>query len=392
MTLLIDPPHAEGHGRLWSHLASDTSYAELHAFARLLGIPERGFDRDHYDIPAEWYTRVIEAGARPVSSRELIGRLVRSGLRRRKHETPAPRRPGRPLLRPPRLRPGDVVAVVAPAGPVASGRLAAGVEVLRSWGLEVRVASPRTGSQSWLAGDDEARAAELVAAWTDPEVRAVVATRGGFGSQRVLSRVDWGSLAAAGPKLMVGFSDVTALHQAVAGTLGLVSVHGPVAASLGDRDDRTREWAQELLFDGALPPLTGLTPLVSGRATGILLGGNLTVLAAAVGTAWSRPATGSIVLLEDVGEQPYRLDRALTQLEQSGWLDDVRGVVLGDFTDCGDAVAVRRLLAARLGQLGVPVVADAPIGHGVTNLAVPLGVTATLDADAGTLEMGRALL
>lgn len=391
MTLLIDPPNAEGHGRLWSHLASDASYAELHEFARTLGIPERGFDRDHYDVPAEWYTRVVEAGARPVSSRDLILRLVHSGLRRRKHQTPAPRRPGRPLLRPGRLRPGDAVAVVAPAGPVAADRLGAGIEVLRSWGLEVREPLARPGEHAWLAGSDEERAAAFVSAWTDPRVRAVVATRGGFGSQRALSLLDWEALASAGPKLVVGFSDVTALHQAVAAMLGLVSVHGPVTASLGDRDDATREWMRGLLFDGVVPALTGLTPLRGGRATGVLVGGNLTVLASAVGTPFTRPAAGSIVVLEDVGEQPYRLDRALTQLAQSGWLDEVRGVVVGEFTDCGDPAAVRALLADRLGALGVPVVAGAPVGHGATNLALPLGVNATLDADSGRLEVKRAL-
>src|SRR3954449_1837269 len=119
VTLLIDPPNSPGHGRLWSHLASDSSYEELHRFAQGLGIPQRGFDRDHYDVPAERYEAVVAAGAVPVSSRELIDRLRKAGLRRRKAQTPAPKRPGRPLIRAPRLQPGDRVAVVAPAGPVA---------------------------------------------------------------------------------------------------------------------------------------------------------------------------------------------------------------------------------------------------------------------------------
>ncbi len=104
MVVIVDPPNAAGHGRLWSHVASDSSFEELHAFARGFGIPERGFDRDHYDVPAEWYSRIVAAGAQPVSSRELIARLTMAGLRRPKAHTLAPRRPGRPLLRPPRLR------------------------------------------------------------------------------------------------------------------------------------------------------------------------------------------------------------------------------------------------------------------------------------------------
>ena len=139
MTLLIDPPNAPGHGRLWSHLASDASFDELHAFARTLGIPERGFDRDHYDIPAERYDSVIAAGADPVSSRELISRLRAAGLRRRKSEVLGSGRPGRALVRPERLRPGSRVAVVATSGRVPAARLGAGLEILRGWDLEVHL-------------------------------------------------------------------------------------------------------------------------------------------------------------------------------------------------------------------------------------------------------------
>jgi hypothetical protein len=179
MTVIVDPPETLGHGRLWAHVASDSSFEELHAFARRLGIPERGFDRDHYDVPAEWYQKLVDAGARPVSSRELVARLVASGLRRPKAHTLFPRRPGRLLLRPPRLTPGDVVAVVLPAGPVDPARLRAGVAVLRGWGLEVRLPEPGVASHGWLAASDEARSRELTAAWTAPDVRAVWAARGG---------------------------------------------------------------------------------------------------------------------------------------------------------------------------------------------------------------------
>jgi hypothetical protein len=141
---------AAGHGRLWSHLASDSSYAELHRFAQSLGIPRRGFDRDHYDVPAERYDEVVAAGAVPVSSRELIDRLGAAGLRRRKSQTLAPRRPGRPLLRARRLSRGARVAVVAPAGPVPDERLEAGLAVLRSWGLDVSVGEHERGSHERL--------------------------------------------------------------------------------------------------------------------------------------------------------------------------------------------------------------------------------------------------
>ncbi|RYP86042.1 DUF4031 domain-containing protein [Nocardioides guangzhouensis] len=374
MTVLIDPPNAAGHGRLWSHLASDTSYDELHAFARGLGVPERGFDRDHYDVPAEWYDRVVAAGALPVSSRELISRLRHAGLRRRKSEALRPRRPGRSLLRPRALRRGDVVALVAPAGPADGERVEAGAALLASWGLEVRpAAEPGTAPYPWLVDHDEARAEALADAWRDPEVAAVWCVRGGFGAHRILDLLDWDALALAAPKTLIGFSDVTALHQAFASRLGVATVHGPMAASLADRDVATREAFRALLMDGEAVDVRGHT-VVDGEATGPLVGGNLTVLATSSGTPLTHPAAGSIAVLEDVGEEPYRLDRSVTQLLRAGWFDEVRGIVLGQFTDCRDPAAVRALLADRLGGLGVPLLADAAVGHEDTNLAVPLGV------------------
>ena len=389
--LLIDPPNSAGHGRLWSHLASDTSYDELHAFAATLGIPRRGFDRDHYDIPAERYEEVVASGAVPVASRELIVVLTRAGLRRRKSQTLAPRRPGRPLLRAPRLRVGDRVAVVAPAGPVLPERLEAGLSVLRSWGLDVVLGEHVVGGDrrwEYLAAEDAARAGDLMRAWCDPNVSALVCARGGYGVHRMVDLLDWPALAKAGPKVLVGFSDVTALHQAFAAHLGMSTVHGPVVTSLGAGDDESRERLRSLLLD----PVPGLsiTPtaartVVGGQADGVLVGGNLALVAAEAGTPNRMPAAGSIAVLEDVDEPAYRLDRLLTQLLRSGWFDQVHGIVLGDFTGGVTTETLDDLARDRLGALGVPVVAGAAFGHAARNLAFPLGVRAHLDADAGSV-------
>jgi muramoyltetrapeptide carboxypeptidase len=397
LTLLIDPPNAPGHGRLWSHLASDASYDELHRFAQGLGIPRRGFDRDHYDIPAERYASVLAAGAEPVSSRELIARLYAAGLRRRKADVLAPRRPGRPLVRAPRLRRGDTVAAVAPCGPVAADRLDAGLAVLRSWGLEVREGEHVRGDAprlDYLAADDHARAADVVRAWTDPEVSAVWCVRGGYGAQRLVDELDWPALAAAGPTVLVGFSDVTALHQAFAARLGVSTIHGPNLAGLGGGDAESREHLRRLLLEPARGEV--LTPepartLVPGRADGVLVGGTLALLAADVGTRSSTPAAESLVVLEDVREPAYRIDRMLTQLLRSGWFDGARGIVLGEFIGV-PADQLDAVVADRLVPLGVPMVAGVPFGHGARNLAFPLGVRAALDADAGTLVLRDAPL
>ena len=389
MTIIIDPPNAAGHGRLWSHLASDTSYDELHAFALGMGVPQRGFDRDHYDVPSEWYDRVVAAGATPVTSRELIHRLRAAGLRRRKSEALRPRKPGRTLLRPRILAPGDTVATVAPAGPASPERVAAGLAELRSWGLEVREPGlAGTAPHSWLVDSDRARADALTAAWLDPGVAAVWCVRGGYGAQRVVDLLDWEALAHATPKLLVGFSDVTALHQAFAARLGVATVLGPVLTSIAEADEATRVATRRLLMDGRATDVPGSTA-VPGGADGVLDGGNLKVLATSAGTPLTHEATDSIAVLEDVREEPYRLDRSITQLLRAGWFDGVRGIVCGQFTACGDdPQVVRALLMDRLGSLGVPLLLDAPMGHDRSNLPLPLGVRARLDV----ADSGRGLL
>lgn len=399
MGILIDPPAWPAHGRLWSHLVSDTSLDELHAFAAEHGIPRRGFERDHYDVPADAYDQLVAAGAMPVTSREVVQRLTAAGLRRRKAVSMARRAVGNALLRPPRLEVGDVVAVVAPSGVVPEDRLHVGVERLTSWGLEVRLAPHVLGAHAqldYLAGEDHDRAADFADAWLDPTVSAVWAARGGYGAQRMLDLLDWRRLAEAEPKVLVGFSDITALHQAMASRLGLVTILGHVVTSLGAATEASADELRRQVMDpdAVVDLLAGhvTTTIVGGRATGVLVGGNLAMLTAEVGTSFSRPAAGGIVVIEDVGEEPYRIDRMLTQLVRSGWFGGVAGVVVGAFTDCGDEVEVQTVLEQRLRPLGVPVVRGFDIGHTDSSATVPLGVEATLDAEAGSLVLSMPAL
>jgi muramoyltetrapeptide carboxypeptidase len=296
----------------------------------------------------------------------------------------------RELRRPRRLVPGDRVAVAAPAGPVDQERLAAGVDVLRGWGLAVDLLPGTTGRHEvlpYLAGDDVARAKEFRFAWLDPSYAAVFCARGGYGVQRMLPFLDPAELTAPEPKVLVGFSDVTALHE-VFNAAGIVTVHGPMAGSveqLRTSGDRLRA----LLFepDGVTDLLAphGATTIVGGRASGRLLGGNLALLAASLGTPTSLVPDGDVVVLEDVGEDAYRLDRLVTQLLRAGWFDGVAGVVLGSFTEAPDPEVADVVLVERLEPLGVPMVSGAAIGHTPANLAVPLGAPVALDADDRTL-------
>lgn len=392
MSLLIDPPTWPARGSLWSHLVSDVGADELHQFAERAGLPSRAFHLDHYDVPARAYEEILAAGARPVSSRELVETLARTGQRRRKADTLRPRRPGSRLLRPPRLRPGDPVAVVAPAGPVPAARLDRGLAVLRSWGLRVHVGEHVLATHprlAHLAGTDDERADDLVQAWCRADVRAVFAARGGSGAHRLIDRLDWDRMTAAGPRILVGFSDVSALHEAVATRLGVVSVHGPVVASLGEAPEETASAVRDLLFhaDRALLAGTPLLPGAGGSAEGVLLGGNLAVLAASLGSASSRPSAGGIAVFEDVGEPAYRVDRMLTALLRAGWFDEVRGIALGAFSGSDDPAQVTAVLVERLAALDVPVLTGLPIGHVPDNRPLPLGVRARIDADTGTLEV-----
>lgn len=281
------------------------------------------------------------------------------------------------------------MAVVAPSGPVDPDALDAGVAWLRGIGLDVRVGKHVHDRWGYLAGDDAARAADLQDAWCDPEIAAVLCARGGYGAVRVLDHLDWSALAAAAPKPLHGSSDITALHVAFGKRLGVATSFGPMVATLLADPDPVSATAAQAALLGTPRPVTGGHPLVPGRAVGPLTGGNLSLLVSLLGTPYAPPpARGHIVLLEDVGEKPYRIDRMLTQLLMSGRLDGAAGVALGSWTDCGDPDELRAVLSERLTGLGVPIVAGLPIGHGRPQHTVTLGADAVLDADSGTLAPG----
>jgi muramoyltetrapeptide carboxypeptidase len=311
----------------------------------------------------------------------------------------------RSLARPRALRPGDRVAVLCASGPVDAQALATGLDVLRFAGLDpvsYPSASEPGGFREYLAGDDKTRAADLVAALTDPSIAGLLFAKGGYGAQRTLEAVNWDALAGLPPKVLVGYSDVTAVLEAVATRLGwaslfgpLISVHEPAAHySLGSllRTLMRPAEATEIRYPDAVT-ITG------GRARGVTMGGTLTLLASSLGTPTSWPARGGILLVEDVDEEPYRLDRALTQLRRSGYLDGVAGIVAGSFVNCGPREEVQEILAERLGGLGdrgsrnylsdpgVPMIAWANVGHGGKFQTFPIGIAAELDAETATLRL-----
>jgi muramoyltetrapeptide carboxypeptidase len=297
------------------------------------------------------------------------------------------------MICPSPLRPGDTIALVSPSGPVPADRVEAAVDVISGWGLVPRVYPHVLERHGYFGGTDHQRLGDLNEALADPLIRAVWCTRGGYGVQRIVDQLDL-TAVTADPKLVVGFSDITALHLSLWRRARLTTIHGAVAAQLDKGATsitalgvRHALMTTEPVFVEADPAEGTHAVRAGGRASGHLLGGNLSLLAASVGTVDFPDLTGAILLIEDVDEAPYRVDRMLTHLLRAGVLQGLSAVAIGQFTNCGEVAGV---IAERLAALGVPLLGGLPIGHGDQHLAVPLGTAATLDADAGTLMVSPA--
>ena len=276
--------------------------------------------------------------------------------------------------------------VIAPSSSFDRTRFAQGLPLLEAR-YRVELAPHLFEKRGFLAGTDAQRLLDLESALDDPEVSALVAARGGYGATRLLPDLTVERVARAG-KWLVGFSDLTALH-ALWARAGLCSIHGAMVASLWEGAETTqRAWFD--LLEGAAPEgFRGLTPVSAGRAQGRLFGGNLTVLAALVGTPYMPDLAGTVLALEDVTERPYRIDRTLTAMRQAGVFAGVQAVLLGQFTECGagpDGTTADDVLREQFTALGVPVLADAPFGHVADNRPLLFGATAHVDADAGTVD------
>jgi muramoyltetrapeptide carboxypeptidase len=313
--------------------------------------------------------------------------------------------PAAPVL-PPRLRPGDLVGLVNPAGATWNP---VDIDVVRetfeALGLRVRVGEHVLDRYGYLAGRDEDRAADLNRMFRDPEVRGIVCVRGGWGCARILPMLDYDAVARD-PKVLLGYSDVTALHAALHARTGLVTFHGPVGIATWNRFNV--EWLRQVVFEGeavtfrnddsfnpdaTLVQRENRTRLIRpGTARGRLLGGNLTVLSAIVGSEYLPDFTGCVLFLEDVGEAPYRVDRMMTQLALAGILDRAEAVVFGTCSDCGPgsgfgSLTLDDILVERLEPLGIPAWHGAQIGHIDRQFTLPVGVEVEVDAEAGTIRM-----
>jgi muramoyltetrapeptide carboxypeptidase len=337
----------------------------------------------------------------------IIAPLVALCLSQAEHSVG--QQPAGDWIKPPALRSGDTIAFVAPSGPVNVAQLQEYARALDRDGFRVILPSGIDRREGYLAGSDEQRANELNAMIRDPDVRAIFPARGGYGLTRILDRLDYQALRD-NPKIIIGYSDITALHLAVARKAKVVTFHSPVplsnlyqghlpqfayAEALFRRAILSSEYQEQASgyritsVAGSQTATAEPQTLVGGKAQGRLVGGNLTLISATMGTEYEIDPQGGLLFLEDVDEAPYRVDRMLSQLRLSGVLEKVAGVILGDFSHQEGAtqVEMQGVLRSYFANSGYPVIWKFPLGHVPCNATLPIGVMAEMDADQCWIQL-----
>lgn len=310
--------------------------------------------------------------------------------------------PSRKMIKPPALKQGDRVAVVAPAGAADDqAHIDRALAKLRDLGFAPVVTPNILKRHGYLAGTDDQRAADLNLAFADPSFKAIFALRGGYGVSRLLHLLDYESLRQ-NPKVVLGYSDITALHNAIVARAGIVSFHGPCGESTWNAYAR-ESLLRVCMQSGPAGPVPapekpeGRHTLMPGKGRGVLVGGNLSLVVATYGTPYLPDLTGKIVVLEDIGEDPYRVDRMLTHLFLGGQITKAAGIVFGNFRDrpragdtppeAGKTFSLQQVLEDRCRTIGVPAFRGLPMGHLADNHVIPFGVEAEMDADCQTLTL-----
>jgi muramoyltetrapeptide carboxypeptidase len=289
-------------------------------------------------------------------------------------------------LKPNRLKPGDTLGIIAPSSPFQQDTFDQGLAVLQAMGFQTCLADGLFENQGYLAGSDERRSAQLQQMFADDSIQGIICARGGYGALRFLALLDF-ALIAKHPKPFIGFSDITALHQAFLTKANLVTFHGPMVCSLGKNDSASRKVMEDILTGMAVSKLMAAEPrpLRKGVAQGTVVGGNLATLCHLLATPFIQPLEGKVLLLEEVNEAPYRIDRVLTQMKMAGCFKGLAGVMVGQFEGCGPQELIEHILLDCFDDENLPIAAGFDVGHGQRNHTVVLGVQARLDTGRGIL-------
>lgn len=278
------------------------------------------------------------------------------------------------IFYPPPIKKGDTIGLVAPAGSWNEDLFKQGIGILADFGFKVKFPRDFAQNQGYLAGSDAFRTEVFHDMWRDPQVAAILAVRGGYGSLRILPRIDY-NLIKTHPKPFIGFSDISALHSAILQKSGLITFHGPMLTTLGQSDRQSLSSFFHTLTHGSCPPpLTNTIEILKqGYGAGRLAGGNLTTLNHLVATQYEVCWENKIVFLEDIGEAPYRIDRLLTHLVTAGRFHGVSGLLLGSFSKCGDIELIWQRVLELFQDEDFPIIANCPFGHDRENMMLPLG-------------------
>jgi len=286
-----------------------------------------------------------------------------------------------PLI-PPRLRRGDTIGIVAPASHFDLEKFNRGITVLKSMGFNTSIPEILFKKKGYFAGSDLNRAEMVNRYFADPTIKAIMCARGGYGSIRILSLLDY-KIIQKNPKIFIGFSDVSALLSTLYLRCRLVTFHGPTVTTLGNSDDRTKDSLLSMITSGDKPKIViknGIT-IQPGSASGPVLGGNLNTLCHLLGTGFQPDFKGCILFLEDRGEAPYRIDRMLSQMKLAGCFNSLAGFILGNFKECGDTDEIIGIADGIFKDDKIPIIAGLEVGHGKRNLAIPTGLNATVDTE-----------
>ncbi|MEX2456676.1 MAG: LD-carboxypeptidase [Balneolaceae bacterium] len=295
-------------------------------------------------------------------------------------------------IKPNRLKEGDTIGLVAPAGIIFDGEEFNRMRsVLEEMGFKVKFGDHVRKRHGYFSGEDEERAEDLNRMFADDEVNGIIAVRGGWGCARILRYLDF-DMIRKNPKVYSGFSDNTTLHLAILAYSGLVTFHGPMGNSTWS--DLTRKYFHEVLVEGKMSEMKSkskVKTIQDGKSQGGLIGGNLSILTTSLGTPYQPDTRGGILFLEDIGESSYKIDRMLTHLREAGMMEDLAGFVFGKCTNCGDGTqptfTLEEVLKQHIEPLGIPAIYGADISHEDDNFTLPMGLQADLNADDGTITL-----